>query len=217
MGRPWMTALLGAVAAAAMAPQASASFTYNVSLSAPIANGVGVVTATGIIVVDKLGGLAVGDITGYSVTFASPNLPPTTLTSGNSLLVLFGDVTLVATASNLLVTLPPTTDPNHGSFGLNPFIGTNTTSFTFQSSDINSNQTFFIANGSVFNPDRGSAPLNNSGGTYVVATAAPEPSSLILLATAAGLGLASRRSQRRGSPAAEPGNGSRNRHNSLGW
>lgn len=184
-----IAALALSLAVLALPASARAEYTYAVNLSVPNTMGGegGAVSVAGSITVDTLGTLTASDFVGYALNFTSPDNPDTLITPANGAAVISGNVTVTATATSLLVTIPPNfTGLNEDYFqiGLPDQVHSDVRFAFFL--DATDHPDLFIGNQlSLDNPkDGGTIFLGPSGQTLVFAV--PEPSSIALL----GLGMA---------------------------
>lgn len=169
---------------AALASPASADFSYKVALSAPAGNGSGNVTATGSITVGRLGSnLSVADVRGYSLALVAPGTATVTLTRGNSNLLLNGGILLGATAANLTLTAPSIND---GLYIIGP-PGASVYALDYYNNGASTS--FEITAGSIGGSLGPYSPTTQFVLGTISPSAVPEPSSLVLMGTAAAAGL----------------------------
>jgi hypothetical protein len=184
-----IAAIAFSLALLASPASAPANYTYAVNLSVPNTGGGegGVVSVAGSITVDKLGTLTASDFVGYSLNFTSPDNPDILITPTNGAAVISGNVTVTATSTSLLVTIPPISSGlNEDSFQIGlPDQVHGDVRFAFFL-DATDHPDLFIGNQlSLGNPkDGGTISLGPSDQTLVFVV--PEPSSIALL----GLGMA---------------------------
>lgn len=190
----------------ALASPAPAAFTYRLDLSAPLPDN-GLVSAQGTITVQNLGTFGPSDTFSsfdWSLTLTDPSGQSFTLTRDNSTLNLTGSLSLTATAEQLALNIPQSSDEIRPQSGIFAFLGVaSAIKYDFNAPD---NTTTLLLQTSGY---AGTSDLG-TGTSFVVATAeptmaTPAPPGAVLAASAmpllAGWAMFRRRAGRNEPPA----------------